>query len=115
MKRIKILTSVALSCMLFTGCQDLDTLPQGNTITTGQKEEVADLNPERAEAGVNGIFAQMNQFAPNASALGSERHNDIGYPSIMLFTEANGWDMVAYANGYNWKGGDLAFTDRGGT
>ena len=112
MKRIKILTSVALSCMLFTGCQDLDTLPQGNTITTGQKEEVADLNPARAEAGVNGIFAQMNQFAPNASALGSERHNDIGYPSIMLFTEANGWDMVAYANGYNWMSGGLSYTDR---
>ncbi len=112
MKRVKILSSVALSCLLFAGCQDLDTLTQGSSFTTGQKEEVADLNPARAEAGVNGIFAQMNQFASNSDALGEQRHNDIGYPSVMLFTESNGWDMVAYANGYNWMRGDLEFKDR---
>jgi PBP1b-binding outer membrane lipoprotein LpoB len=92
------ITSLAL---LFTGCNDLDTLPQGNDVTSKQKGETYELNPERAEAGVNAIFAQFNQYMPNETALGAERHNDFGYPSIMLFTDANGMDVVSDDNGYN--------------
>ena len=103
------ITSLAL---LFTGCNDLDTLPQGNDVTSKQKGETYELNPERAEAGVNAIFAQFNQYMPNETALGAERHNDFGYPSIMLFTDANGMDVVSDDNGYNWTGNSLEFSDR---
>ena len=103
------ITSLAL---LFSACNDLDTLPQGNDVTSKQKEETYELNPERAEAGVNAIFAQFNQYMPNESALNAERHNDFGYPSIMLFTDANGMDVVSEDNGYNWTGNSLDFSDR---
>ena len=103
------ITSLAL---LFSACNDLDTLPQGNDVTSIQKEETYELNPERAEAGVNAIFAQFNQYMPNESALNAERHNDFGYPSIMLFTDANGMDVVSEDNGYNWTGSNLDFSDR---
>lgn len=104
-----VITSFAV---LFTGCNDLDTLPQGNDVTSKQKEEAYALNPERAEAGVNAIFAQYNQYMPNETALGASRHNDFGYPSIMLFTDANGIDVVSDDNGYNWAGNSLEFSDR---
>ena len=92
------ITSLAL---LFTACNDLDTLPQGNDVTSKQKEETYELNPERAEAGVTHLCA-VNQYMPNETALGAERHNDFGYPSIMIFTDANGMDVVTEDNGYNW-------------
>src|SRR5690606_24286134 len=98
--------------LLFIGCNELDTLPQGNDVTSKQKGDTYGLNPERAEAGVNAIFAQFNQYMPNETALGAARHNDFGYPSVMLFTDANGTDIIADDNGYNWTGNGLDFADR---
>lgn len=97
---------------IFASCSDLDTLPGGDEITTSQKEDAYDLNPDRAEAGVNAIFAQFNQYMPNEDALNASRHNDFGYPSIMMFTDANGEDMVSTDNGYNWTGNNLEYSDR---
>lgn len=112
MKTKYIFASCLLAVTTFTGCQDLDTFPEGGTVTTDQKEEVAELNPERAEAGINAIFAQFNQYMPNYTSLGTSRHNDFGYPSIMLFTDANGYDVISDDNGYNWTGNDLTYDDR---
>lgn|SRR5690554_778558 len=112
MKIKYLIITIASLAFLFTGCNDLDTLPLGNDVTSKQKEETYMLNPERAEAGVNAIFAQFNQYMPNETSLGASRHNDFGYPSIMLFTDANGADVVSDDNGYNWTGNSLDFTDR---
>lgn len=111
MKRKYIYALSALLYLGFTGCENLDTLPEGNTLTSTQKEEVANLDPKKAEAGVNAIFAQFNQYMPNSKAIG-ERHNDFGYPAVMWFTDANGLDMVSEDNGYNWAGNNLDFSDR---
>lgn len=107
-----LLITITSLALLLTACNDLDTLPLGNDVTSKQKEETYALNPERAEAGVNAIFAQFNQYMPNETALGAARHNDFGYPSIMLFTDANGYDVVSDDNGYNWTGNSLDFADR---
>lgn len=114
MKIKNLLNIVALLGILIfvTSCNDLDTLPEGDRVTESQKEDVYDRLPERAEAGVNAIFAQFNQYAPNATIFGSTRHNDFGYPSIMLFTDTNGNDVISDDNGYNWTGNSLDFTDR---
>lgn len=103
---------IAFSFFAFVGCEDLDTLPEGNIVTSSQKEEVTANDPSKAEASVNAIFAQFNKYMPNANALGAERHNDFGYPSVMMFTDMNGYDMVSDDNGYNWAGNNLDFTDR---
>lgn len=112
MKNKILLTATLALSILFVGCNDLDTLPEGSTITSTQKEEVYALDPSKPEAGVNAIYAQFNQYMPNAVALGASRHNDFGYPSIMLFTDANGYDVVSEDNGYNWTGNNLDFSDR---
>jgi len=49
------------------------------------------------------------------SSVNGNRHNDFGYPSIMMMTDANGIDVVQEENGYNWNGGDLDFSDRNNT
>ncbi len=108
----KYLYTLLIPVMIFAyGCEDLDTLPEGDTVTTGQKEEVVANDPSKAEASVNAVFAQFNQYMPNEDAIGS-RHNDIGYPSVMMFTDANGNDMIQEDNGYNWSGNNLEYSDR---
>ena len=112
MKTKYIFASCLLASMTWTGCQEIDTFPEGGTVTSDQKEEIAEKNPERAEAGVNAIFALFSQYGPNVNALGGLRHNDFGYPTIMLSTDANGADVVSDNNGYNWAGNSLTYEDR---
>lgn len=112
MKRKHIFALLAISLFAFVGCEDLDTLPEGDIITSSQKEDVVTNDPAKAEAGVNAIFAQFTTYMPNEDALGASRHNDFGYPSVMLFTDNNGQDMVSDNNGYNWTGNNLEFSDR---
>lgn len=115
MKTKYIFASLLVSSLAVTGCQDMDTLPDGGIVTDSQKETVSTLNPERGVAKVNAIFSTFNQAFPNSSALGAERHNDIGYPTVMLCLDSNTEDVVSDNNGYNWTGYDLTFEDRENT
>ncbi|MFV0484279.1 MAG: RagB/SusD family nutrient uptake outer membrane protein [Bacteroidales bacterium] len=112
MNRKNIYILLALLPLIFVGCADLDTLPEDDIVTGSQKEDVVENDPSKAAAGVNAIFSQFSQYMPNYSALGRSRHNDFGYPSLMLFTDANGNDVVSSDNGYNWTGNNLDYTDR---
>lgn len=113
MKKIYLFAVTACFAWVFTGCQNLDMSPEGNTVTQKQKEEVMILDPSKASAGVNAIFAQFSQYEPNYDAFGRiGRHNDFGYPTIMLCTDGNGYDVVSEDNGYNWMGFDLDYSDR---
>ena len=107
-----IFASCLLSALAFTGCQEIDTFPEGNTITSDQKDQIAELDPTKVEAGINAIFSQFSQYMANKGAMGAERHNDIGYPTIMLATDANGYDVISDTNGYNWTGFSITFEDR---
>lgn len=107
-----IFASCLLSALAFTGCQEIDTFPEGNTITSDQKDQIAELDPTKVEAGINAIFSQFCQYMANKGAMGAERHNDIGYPTIMLATDANGYDVISDNNGYNWTGFSITFEDR---
>ena len=62
MKTKYLFTLALASSLAFAGCEDLDTMPSGGTVTSGQKEEVAESLPERAEAGVTAIFAQFSVY-----------------------------------------------------
>jgi hypothetical protein len=112
MKKIYYFIFIASLFFAVTGCEDLDTLPEGDVVTSTQKEEVAANDPTKAEAGVNAIFAQFSQYMPNEDALGASRHNDFGYPANMLFMDHNGYDLVSDDNGYNWNGNNLDYSDR---
>lgn len=108
MKALSIYISVIISALLLHSCVDMDTYPEGDIITSEQKEEVIKDNPDKAEAGVTAIFAQFSTYM----TVTNSRHNDFGYPSIMLFTETNGIDYLSEDNGYNWTGNSLDFSDR---
>lgn len=115
MKTKYIFASLLVSALAFASCEDMNTLPEGNIVTPGQKDEIGEQDPSKIEARVNAIFAQFNQYMPNEGALGAARHNDIGYPSVMLFTDTNGNDVISDDNGYNWTGNSLDFADRSQT
>lgn len=115
MKTKYIFASLLLSSLTFVGCEDMDTLPEGGTVTSNQKEEIGKQDPTKVEARVNAIFAQFSRYMPNEKAFNAQRHNDIGYPSVMLFTDSNGNDVISDDNGYNWTGNDLDYSDRSQT
>lgn len=113
MKKRYFFGLIVFSLLAIVGCEDLDTYPQGDIITSDIKVDVNINDPEKAVAAVNGIFAQFNTYMPNRIAFNDvQRHNDFGYPSVMLFTDANGNDVVSTDNGYNWMGSSLEFYDR---
>ena len=60
MKTKYIFASLLVSALAVTGCQDMDTLPDGGIVTDSQKETVSTLNPERGVAKVNAIFSTFN-------------------------------------------------------
>ena len=113
MKVRYIFSGLAVASLSLTSCVDLDTAPEGSTITSDQKSEILETMPERGAAGVRAIFQGMNVYAPNYDALGKVlRHNDFGYGSIFYFTDANSSDVSSSTNGYNWSGNSLLYTDR---
>ena len=108
-----ILSSLVVASMAFASCTDLDTAPEGSTITSDQKSDILEAKPERGEAGVRAIFSGMNVYAPNYEAFGKvARHNDFGFSSVLFFTDANSEDVSSATNGYNWAGNSLDFYDR---
>ncbi len=109
MKYNKIIAMV-LGGVMAVSCADLDTEPQGSTITADQKAEVIANNPDRVSASVTAI---TTMFSVYMNALGSGYHNDFGYPSIMLMTDSRGTDLVGIDTGYNWFRSALYLTEGG--
>lgn len=99
---------LAAASVLAVGCADLDTEPQGNTITADQKESVVNNNPDRVGASVTGITTMFSVYE-NVPANGN--HNDFGYPSVMLFLDSRSIDFVGMDVGYNWFSYGLTLTD----
>lgn len=110
MKTKNILSVFVLSALVFTGCVDLDTYPEGEIITSDQKDDILNSDPSKAEASVNAIYTQFSLYKTVITE--TERHNDIGYPALMLFMDTNGADFLSDDNGYNWMGNSLTFDDR---
>lgn len=111
MKNQYILASAALAALALSACEDMDTTPNGGWVTEEQKKEVYSNDPDKGLAAIDGAFKMLNTLMPNESSIGSQ-HNDFGYPSIMLFTDANGEDAVSTLIGYNCFSPEIRFTDR---
>lgn len=109
--RYRILTAAALVTLL-ASCEEMDLTPEGETLTESQKSEVYGNDASKSFSAVSGAYMKMSAYCPNYDDLGAYRHIDIGYPTIMLYTDASGEDMVAEDNGYQWCGFQVEFTDR---
>ena len=57
----------------------------------------------------NGVMASLSNY----NKLGSYRHNDFGFPAIMLGSDSRAVDMVSDYSGYNWFSAPAGFTDCG--
>ncbi|MDE6278730.1 MAG: RagB/SusD family nutrient uptake outer membrane protein, partial [Paramuribaculum sp.] len=94
-----IFPAVALAMVCATSCNDLDTLPQGQYITSEQKGEAIEANPELAKSGV---IAISSNFIPFCQTYTTEQHNDFGWPASMIYLDHHASDMVGLNLGYNW-------------
>ncbi|MBP5418897.1 MAG: RagB/SusD family nutrient uptake outer membrane protein [Bacteroidales bacterium] len=111
MKTIKYITLLAVGS-IFAACEDLDTQPEGDTVTGEQKIEVYKNDPDRGLSAVNAVYTQMKTYEPNYDALGGSAHSDFGYASIMAYTDRNGEDMVSKSTGYNWFSNSIDYANR---
>ncbi|MEG0808222.1 MAG: RagB/SusD family nutrient uptake outer membrane protein [Alistipes sp.] len=100
----------ALGVALMVSCTDLDTIPEGGTVTGDQKEEVVETNPGRLQADINTLSAIFVELLPN----GTEQpfHNDFSYPAICIGTDGNGADMVSNNSDYEWFSVAFEYSDR---
>ena len=105
------LAALLLAGIALPACEDLDTAPEGSTITSEQKDAVYTNNPERSLSAITSIFSQMTAYMPNYDAISREAHSDFGYPSIMAFNDRLGEDMVTIYTGYNWFSNSLTYTN----
>lgn len=110
LKNIAYIAPIA-SVALFAACEDMDTLPEGPALTDQQKTTVKEQDPSKNLAAVSGAFMSMSADEPNEASVGSA-HNDFGYPSIMLFTDCDGEDVVSTRTGYNWFSHSIRYTNR---
>ncbi|MDE6097248.1 MAG: RagB/SusD family nutrient uptake outer membrane protein [Muribaculaceae bacterium] len=102
-----ISVSAAVASMLLVSCNDLDTQPMNRYVTSDEKAEAIAKKPDLAAAGVVGISASYNQ----SMAVYSSAHCDFGWPSVLMFMDCIGPDLVSYNIGYNWfsGAGDYSF------
>lgn len=110
MKRIFTYAASAMALMLGS-CSDLATDPMSQNVTDGQRDEAKEMNPEMVLAGVTGVAKTLNTFQTVL-----DRHNDFGYPALMLFSDCRGIDMVSPNSGYNWfaESAELSDCNTGG-
>lgn len=104
--------AVSLAGFAIVACNDLDTEPLGSTVTSEQKEQVYQQDPEMAQAAVQSLAQAVK--ATNSCGQSSVRHHDFGVPSIFLITDQRGMDMHSENNGYNWFTAALSLQDFGG-
>ena len=99
-----IILGVAVT-LTVTSCNDLDTIEYSGAVSSEQKEEVLELNPDMAQASVNAIASGSYQYMTILSG-----HCDFGVPSIMMMLDSQGQDFISANIGYNWMRNSVALT-----
>ena len=101
--KFKYIAAAFIASAAMTSCADLDTEYLGGYVSTDQKQEVVNGNPDMAVAGVSGIFSQFNTYMSLY-----DEHFDFGYPALMLGLDLQTADMNCNHSGYNhfryWQG-----------
>ncbi|MGL5771407.1 MAG: RagB/SusD family nutrient uptake outer membrane protein, partial [Bacteroidales bacterium] len=105
----KYILGACVSSLILSSCE-LNTFPEGGTITEDQKQEVIDGDPSLLSAEVNALYSDMIIY--NIMQGSGISHFDFGYASACIMWESTGQDMVSPNTGYNWYSPNLLFTDR---
>lgn len=96
------------SAIGLTGCYEMDTLPMDQYVTEGEKLAAVEANPEIAQASITGITALFSTYQ---QVLGSDAHDDFGFPALMMSSDSRGIDLVSDVDGYNWFSSQVQFSD----
>lgn len=97
MKFTKIVLGTLAAASL-GACADLDTQYFDNIVSTDQKQDVLEQNPDMASASVMGIYSSFFKIF----SVTEKNHNDFGYPSQMIALDSQGIDYISKNSGYNW-------------
>jgi hypothetical protein len=111
MKKYIFLSIVMMIPLAFISCEDnLQTYPDGDVLTEDQVARVAEIDPEKLSAEVNGLYSLMKAYQAGTS--NDNAQEDFGIPGIMTKLEHNGKDLVGDVTGYNWFSGDQDYTNK---
>lgn len=99
MNRIKQIFYITAGLIFAVSCVNLDTAPEGGTVTSQQKTKVAEMNPAAVEAEIAGLTSSL---VGNNVVFTSDRADDFGFPSVCLSWDSQSADMVSPDDGYNW-------------
>lgn len=110
MKTTKYLIT-AVAAAVLAGCNDLDTLPMGDTYTDGQRKDVVDKNPAAIESQMSAVYANLYAFQQNID----DYLNDFGYPAAILGLENRGQDQAMVITAYGWFEDNVLYTDNSST
>lgn len=115
---------VALSLFLglLSGCQKdfEDVRPTGNSLSLEQLQHANSVSPDRAQAGLSGMYGNMNLRSGFLAAFDpdGDYQGDFGYSSFACRLEHAGDGVVSTTKGYNWFAGNLTmrnFNDKRAT
>ncbi len=77
MKTIYKLIAIAFGALAVAACSDdLDTRPEGDTMTEDQKKEIYEQNPEKLEADVLSLYSSMIELLAIEDWYGGQLHFD---------------------------------------
>lgn len=99
-----------MAAAVLTGCNDLDTLPMGDTYTDGQRKDVVEKNPAAIESQMSAVYANLYGFEQNLNYLA-----DFGFPATILGLENRGQDQAMVINAYGWFEDNVLYTDNSST
>ncbi len=108
MKKILFPVIGVIAAASLSGCYEMNTYPMSQYLTEEQKNEVKEDNSDMTQAGITGITGLFSTFC---QVLNGERHNDFGFPSIMLASDSRGIDMVGVNTDFNWFQESTAMSD----
>lgn len=113
MKAIYKLIAIAFGVLTVAACSDdLNTVPEGDTMTEEQKTEIYNQSPEKLEADVLALYSSMIELLAIEDWYGGQPHFDFGYAAVMMIMDSWGQDMPSENSGYNWFNNAQKMTDR---
>lgn len=101
----KILPLFAAGALLVS-CNEMDTAPNGSSVTDDQKDDVIKRDPAMISAGVATLPSMLKQMQNTTGG-----HDDYGIASLFLQTDARTADFMSYNVPFNWYSSQLMYTD----
>lgn len=103
---------VCIMTLIFTGCADLDVLPEGEMKTEGQKQDVIKDDPSKLISDINALYAKLIEYRVTSSFDKKSKHWDFGYAAFCMITDHRGQDTFGPDAGFNWFNNWQDYTDR---